>query len=995
MRRQTWIDLLIVLALTSLAFAVRLYRLHAIPPGLYVDEAANGLDVLEILNGRFPIFFERNSGREPLFIYLQAVSAALLGATPFALRLTSSVLGALTVPAIYWMVREAFPAPGAASRWLGFWTASFAALSYWHITFSRLGFRAIMLPLVSAIAFAFFWRAWHRLLRGALFPWVTVVMCGVFVGLSLYTYLSARVLPFLVFGVGAAGIALCGCAKATRQRLTRALFVIAITALIVSAPLGLYFIREPQRFMGHASSVSVLNPSYHQGSVARALTESVAKTIGLFAVSGDPNPRHNPAQRPLLDPFLAAWLLFGLILSLIQWRSLPRLWATAWLGLFALPVVLGVQGMPHSLRGLGMLPAVCLLPVLAMDDARSWLASRLHGRLRFADFGLALLPLPFLLLGAYTGLRDYFSVWERDRGLEVAFEVESIHIADLLSQQGSADRVWILPLSPLYDGTTFNYTLDFAYRGEPGLGFVRASPELAPDQLNRLASGHNFGQVVHWLRASPPMTSGWLTYADPKHLIDFLMAKHGRLIESRDDLELPYSVYELPAEPDYRVASSYEPIGATFGGRVILTEAAFGRTASDRYESAAALDQHNLPAGRSAWIALRWQAQQPVDHDLKASLRLLDPDGHLAGQVDDLLVGDSYPFTRTWSAGENASTYHILPTLPAVAPGPYQLHVVVYDPRTGVTYPATVGGSSEPGPGFPIGALKITRPLSPPEVAPEHAPPTGACPWADLCLLGYDLPAGQINPGDTLPLTLYWRAMRKPAADYQIEVRLREATGREMVSQRSGPNNDRYPATRWETGEVVRDWHDLPVSPTSPGGAYTLTLNLHSGGQDLGEIALGSVEVSGRPRSYRAPEVQHPMAATFGEAVALIGHDSGGSSWKAGETFSLVLHWQALRRIRHSYTVFVHILDANGQIVAQQDSLPGQGSLPTSSWTAGEYITDPYSIPLPKGLAPGDYRVRIGFYDAATGARLSVSDAGGRAAGDSVVLAQPLTIAAP
>ena len=77
-------------------------------PGLYNDEAANGMDAIGVLQGRWPIFFERNYGREPLFIYLQAFSMALLGANPYALRVTAAVIGAATVPAVYWMTREAF-----------------------------------------------------------------------------------------------------------------------------------------------------------------------------------------------------------------------------------------------------------------------------------------------------------------------------------------------------------------------------------------------------------------------------------------------------------------------------------------------------------------------------------------------------------------------------------------------------------------------------------------------------------------------------------------------------------------------------------------------------------------------------------------------------------------------------------------------------------------------------------------------------------------------
>jgi hypothetical protein len=196
-RQRFWLERLVVLALTGLALAVRLYRLPEIPPGLYIDEAANGVDVLDILNGQFSIFFERNNGREPLFIYLQAMVAMLLSPTPFALRLTAALVGAATIPAVYWMVREAFA--GEPESYLfafhgldvrAVWTALFLALSYWHLTLSRIGFRAILLPLMAAIPFAWFWRAWWRLRRATL-PWTDVVLCRFSLGALPHLYFGA------------------------------------------------------------------------------------------------------------------------------------------------------------------------------------------------------------------------------------------------------------------------------------------------------------------------------------------------------------------------------------------------------------------------------------------------------------------------------------------------------------------------------------------------------------------------------------------------------------------------------------------------------------------------------------------------------------------------------------------------------------------------------------------------------------------------------------
>jgi 4-amino-4-deoxy-L-arabinose transferase-like glycosyltransferase len=198
LRQAIWWELLAVLAIFVVALALRVYRLHELPPGLFNDEAANGLDALAVLSGERPIFFPRNTGREPFFLYLQAGMMALVGPTPYSLRLTAAVVGALAVPAAYWMVRELFWGSPVGARRIALWSALFMAFGYWHISLSRIGFRANMLPLMAAIAFALFWRAWRTLLEGKRFPWLTSIFTGIALGATLYTYTASRFMPILL-----------------------------------------------------------------------------------------------------------------------------------------------------------------------------------------------------------------------------------------------------------------------------------------------------------------------------------------------------------------------------------------------------------------------------------------------------------------------------------------------------------------------------------------------------------------------------------------------------------------------------------------------------------------------------------------------------------------------------------------------------------------------------------------------------------------------------
>jgi hypothetical protein len=99
----------------------------------------------------------------------------------------------------------------------------------------------------------------------------------------------------------------------------------------------------------------------------------------------------------------------------------------------------------------------------------------------------------------------------------------------------------------------------------------------------------------------------------------------------------------------------------------------------------------------------------------------------------------------------------------------------------------------------------------------------------------------------------------------------------------------------------------------------------------------------------------------------------------------LTLFWGAAGASDRRYTVFVHLLDPQGNIRGQIDRPPLAGTRPTDGWTAGEYLRDPYD-PAVAGDAPaGRYQIEVGLYDPATGARVPVVLADGSTADHVVV----------
>jgi hypothetical protein len=141
----------------------------------------------------------------------------------------------------------------------------------------------------------------------------------------------------------------------------------------------------------------------------------------------------------------------------------------------------------------------------------------------------------------------------------------------------------------------------------------------------------------------------------------------------------------------------------------------------------------------------------------------------------------------------------------------------------------------------------------------------------------------------------------------------------------------------------------------------------------LDEPPERSVVMNPPPMSFTTP-------AEFANQIALRGYDVRTSNG----TLEIDLVWQALAQPPHAYTVFAHVIDANGQQVGQQDNMPVRDQSPTSCWQSGEFVSDPYSIPLPAN-SRGPFTLEIGLYRGETGTRLPRTDA----QGDRVTLTVP------
>ncbi|MCL4459829.1 MAG: glycosyltransferase family 39 protein [Chloroflexi bacterium] len=957
--RLRWLEIgLLLTIILLLAAPLRLYAIDTIPPGLSLDEAAEGLDAQRILVGWLPVFLPSNNGREALFAYVVATVFQLFGPTAAAIRLAAAILGILTVPATYLMVRALF------GRRVAVLTAIFLSISYWHVSLSRLGLRTVALPLLGALALYFLWQA---LGSNRVWCWI---MAGVSLGLSLYTYAPARLLPPLLAVAVLLWLVTHRKVISWPSRIPGVLLCFIVAGLVF-APLVLYFWAHPTDFLGRAEQVSLLNAVRAGADWSAVLTGNIAKTLGMFLWQGDLNPRHNLPGRAVFDPLLGGLFVVGLGLAVWRARQVEYGLSLLWLAVMLTPSILS-DSAPHALRAAGVLPLLFVLPAIAMvaawDKLQKWLPLAKKARILQAT-GMAAVVLLAVIEGGWTA-RDYFGRWAGRPDTGDAFNVAEVTLADYLNQLPASTRVYVGPLAR--DHPTVRFLTKHWEMVRPFPASCLPLPETAStDVIYLLGVSPDPGRIRRYF----PQGNSGPTVEDP----------YGRPV---------FRSYFIPAGT--RLQS---PPAPSHSLRVSLGE---------EIELLGYDLDGTLRAGENLSLTLYWRARRAPLKDYTIFIHLVDEDGHIWSQRNSGPGDGDYP-TSYWDQGEVVIDRHTLPIPSDAVPDTYNIVIGMYPEGGGARLGIQGATGRDQGNQLVLASVHIARAISPPDPArlpigrrmeaafrPDERSPE------QIRLLGYTLETARVLPGRAIRLILFWQVLGKPAEDYTVLVRGRDEKGTVAFEEAVRPVRSRYPTVQWEAGEIVRDEHDVLVGARVRPGGYHLTVALYKtvseeplravlAGQELDEIALpDGVQMEALERTFAIPPIQNQLTARFGEAVQFLGYDLTPVAVKGGGSLELTLYWQAIREMETSYTVFTHLLDAQERIWGQKDDRPVGGARPTTSWARGEVIIDRYEIAVKAGAPPGEYRLEIGMYDAVTGQRLPVYGQDSRSLGDRLLLAPVL-----
>jgi 4-amino-4-deoxy-L-arabinose transferase-like glycosyltransferase len=415
LRHRGWRETAIVAALTLLALVLRTVALDRVPYVLGGDEAWHGLLARQVLTGQLRNPFFMGYMSMPTFFYWPlGWSLWLAGDNLTGLRLLAALAGTATVPILYVFARDLW------GRRTAFLSAALLATYDYHIHYSRLGANNVWDPLLVLLALWVLDRGLvGRSGQGeaeepegsgvmAQARYRFFLLAGLVMGLSVYFYTGARLLPLLTV----AYVAFVWFQRQRRiERLGLHLLLVALACLVAAGPMLAYAQAHPGEWNARINQVGIVQsgwlarePELTGKSTARILAEQFLYAAGAFHVFPDRTVWYG-ADRPLLGFLPGLLALLGLAWAAAHWRERRHFLVLLWFWSVVISGGMLTESPPSSQRLVLAIPAVVLLVALGLEQP-----VHLAGRILLLDRKWQNLALALLLLAVAVGSVHYYFV---------------------------------------------------------------------------------------------------------------------------------------------------------------------------------------------------------------------------------------------------------------------------------------------------------------------------------------------------------------------------------------------------------------------------------------------------------------------------------------------------------------------------------------------------------------------------------------------------------
>jgi hypothetical protein len=298
-RKDILIESCIVLSLFVISFAIRVYKIDVVTPGMWGDEVGYGRIAERVWDlGKYVPFTDDAFAPPSPFFYLIRASLFYFGRSFIALRFPSIIFGALGVAAFYLLLRNQL------NRLVSICGSILFSFSYSYIIISRFAYEMTAGLFFFILSILFLYRYFkHRQLSDA-------VGTALSVGGALYMYVAFRLTAVGILAILA--VLILSSTSAIKRKLTIGLIGILVF-LISIVSLVSYTIRHPSYVFARVRAVSVFNQGFSSDRLVKELQGNAIHSFGLFTIYTDPNPNHNPVHAPMFDRGAEALLFLGLL----------------------------------------------------------------------------------------------------------------------------------------------------------------------------------------------------------------------------------------------------------------------------------------------------------------------------------------------------------------------------------------------------------------------------------------------------------------------------------------------------------------------------------------------------------------------------------------------------------------------------------------------------------------------------------------------------------
>ena len=643
---RRWLILTVVLLLAALA---RFPALDRVPPGWRDDELIEiGMDT-RIQQGWRPLYIREAEGHEPLYHYLHAGTLALFGHNTCGYRWLPAAFGMLSTALLVALAWRLFSFNIAAL------TGALYGVGLWPVLYSRFGVRHIgVMPFILLALYALAqisnaknqiskWKL--ALLRFDIGYLKFSLLAGTAIGLGLYVYYAAWVMPAVVVALAAYLLVF------DRQRFRQAwpgLALALVVAGVIFWPLGWE--------LAHGPRVTRIEVT---GAPLRALfngdplpvIQTTLGTLGMFTFAGDPEWLYNLSGLPVFDWITGALFYLGLGICLLRLRDARYGFVLVWLALGLAPAFISIPpaSFSHTIAAQG---AVYLMPAIGMVELSNIQYPISIFKRRIPHLKLDIGYWVFIVFVAWTAfytVRFYFGQWPNEWWTRFLYHADTHDLARWLDVQCEGGDIAISTASNELELEPRALLFDLKRRDVTPRFF---DPEWA------LVFPQGGGQRIA-LTSYPPMNP---------------------LLESAFQSTL--------------IAERYNPAAQQLVFRVYRDTAARGsrRVAPGDAPRVGSLTlvSHTVavapPPGGEGILLTTWRVDGPLSDPLKLFVHLLNANGQVIGNGDRLDV-----LTSSLRSGDVFIQINRLPRPADATCAPCRIELGLYNPVTNERLPASTG----------------------------------------------------------------------------------------------------------------------------------------------------------------------------------------------------------------------------------------------------------------------------------------------------------------